>query len=115
MNLYKYIVTRHNGYTFSEIFTLGQIENGAARQWCKINQVGQDELERVPYVCDDKNREKVFAGDKVISPIYSHEGIVTYRPDFADYVIVKDGYGVDEGFGNFGCKSKDIELIKEQQ
>lgn len=69
------------------------------------------------FVTKDKNGKDVFAGDRVKSDtcIGFHEGIVTYRPDFSDYVVVKDGFDVDEGYGNFGCKSKDIELIEEKE
>lgn len=66
MNLFKYKVTRKNGHIFSKIFTINEIENGYAQTWLKNNIVcDTDELKRLPYVCDDKNGEKVFAGDKV--------------------------------------------------
>ncbi len=72
--------------------------------------------EALPYVCDDKNGDKVFAGDKVIRKdlISPHKGIVTYRPNHADYIILKDRYDADEGYGNFGINSKYIEYIKEK-
>lgn len=68
MNLFKYKVTRKNGHIFSKIFTINEIENGYAQIWLKNNIVCEsDELQRLSYVCDDRNGEKVFAGDRVKS------------------------------------------------
>ena len=65
MNLYKYKVTRTNGHTFSRILTIQEIENGVAERWMHLNSIEERELERLPFVCDDKNGDKVFAGDKI--------------------------------------------------
>ncbi len=79
--------------------------------------VAQSGITAHPFVCRDKNGKDVFEGDRVIAnkgeTIGEHEGIVVYRPKFADYVIVKDDYDVEEGYGNYGLHQKEFELIED--
>jgi len=67
--------------------------------------------EALPYVCNDKNGEKVFAGDKATGIVWGEDltyrttGIVTYH---------KTGFCIDSDKTIYAmCDLSDIELIKE--
>lgn len=64
------------------------------------------------YVCDDKNRDKVFAGDKVRLKTCTgyYKGIVTWRGDHVDWIILGEG----DSFG-WGIRSDKIELIRSKK
>jgi len=58
---FKYMVKRENGYCFSQIFTIQEIENGTANIWLKMNQVSEDELRRfIDTTILDKNSKDLL-------------------------------------------------------
>lgn len=62
------------------------------------------------FVCPDKNGDKVFAGDTVWvgTGVALYKGIVTWRDDHADWVVLRKGRSV-----GWGIRSDEIELVKE--
>ncbi len=116
MNLFKYKLTQYKitgeiDQILSEVFNTWEIENGNAKRWLDDKNYVSilDNLERVPFICLDKNGDELFAGDEVefIDPVESHiwkseiewdrGGFVVtagdYRPNInecADITLIKD-------------------------
>jgi hypothetical protein len=97
VNLFKGMDKELNEIVFSEQIGLSEffdrVEDG------RIDPV-------LPYVCDDKNGEKVFAGDE------TNHGTVTWSEEEWAWVVIPDD---DMGLGQmlYECAS-DIELIKDK-
>ncbi len=42
----KYTVKRENGYTFTRIFQIQEIENGEVKQWIDVNFITEAQITR---------------------------------------------------------------------
>lgn len=121
MNLFKYKVTRQfygPAQILSEIFTIEEIEKGDAEKWLKeIKYVSLlDELQRLPYVTDDRNGDKVFAGDKVKWENSTYPQIYEVRKISGGYEIASLPYSDEEPRTTFPLTAfyQDIELLKDK-
>ena len=65
---FRYTCKRDNGHTFSETFTIEQIEQGDAKRWIDGNFVGMFNLKRDQYTGRKlKSGEEVYDGDLIQS------------------------------------------------
>ena len=61
---FRYTCKRDNGWIFSEIFTLNQIENGEVSLWIKVNIIKEEQITREQFTSFyDKNKKEVYNGD----------------------------------------------------
>ena len=58
---FRYTCKRDNGWIFSEIFTLNQIENGEVSLWIKVNIIKEEQITREQFTSFyDKNKKEVY-------------------------------------------------------
>jgi hypothetical protein len=75
---FRYTCVRKNGYVFSEIFTIDDIEKGSVEKWIKMNSVDPICIKRSQFtgIIDKVNNKEIYAGDKIQSGQYT--GIVVF-------------------------------------
>jgi hypothetical protein len=95
----RYTVRRQNGFVFSEIFTLEQIEKGEVAEWIKINYINTDDLHKDIFTSkQDKSYNKpfiIFAKYLICSiskQLYSFLSAIRYLIWAAKYLLDERGY-----------------------
>jgi len=95
----RYTVKRKNGFVFSEIFTLKQIEEGKVSEWIKVNYIVTDDLRKDLFTGkQDKSYNKlfiVFAKYLICSmskQLYSFLSTIKHLIWAAKYLLNERGY-----------------------
>lgn len=67
-NKFRYTVIRPNGFTFTETFSLSEIENGDVKTWLKVNIVGLNSvIHRDQFIgLTDSEGVNIYEGDILI-------------------------------------------------
>ena len=66
---FRYTVIRENGYVFSEIFTLEQIEKGEVKIWSEMNHVNMDAVKKNQFIdLHDRTGKEIYDADVMLWP-----------------------------------------------
>lgn len=112
---FRYTVKRENGFIFSEIFTLEQIENGAVKIWIKLNFINEKDIiaKDLFTTRQTEDAKDIYAGDIIKSNLFEC-GIVYFCKEYLGFFVCYDDKDGCETLVIPLSELKDIEIIGDE-